>query len=275
MKYFRLKKIALVLAFIIFFNIFTFAIFGSQSVQASFLDEHKGSILTVAKGFFMLWIINLMTSNSNDGDNFINSTINRALNLGKDPNQDNSPEEEENISDENISDENNIDETIIGDNNTNEGGIEGDVERKIDEKETASNINININEEEYEMLELVNDIRQEEGLKPLLIDMSLVELARKKGLDMVENEYFDHYSPDFGSPFEMLQDEDIRYSLAGENLAESGSIKDAFDSLMESPDHRDNILKARYDKVGIGVVESGSNKYMIVQLFIDSPDPTQ
>ncbi|MFW6265015.1 MAG: CAP domain-containing protein [Bacillota bacterium] len=270
MKYFRLKKIALVLAFIIFFNIFTFAIFGSQSVQASFLDEHKGSILTVAKGFFMLWIINLMTSNSNDGDNFINSTINRALNLGRDPNQDNSPKE-----DENITDENSIDKTIVDDNSTNENGIEGDVDRKIEEKESASNINININEEEYEMLELVNDIRQEEGLKPLLIDMSLVELARKKGLDMVENEYFDHYSPDFGSPFEMLQAEGINYSLAGENLAESGSIKDAFDSLMESPDHRDNILKARYDKVGIGVVESGSNKYMIVQLFIDSPDPTQ
>ncbi|MFW6237985.1 MAG: CAP domain-containing protein [Halanaerobiales bacterium] len=124
---------------------------------------------------------------------------------------------------------------------------------------------------EEEMLNRINSVRQEEGLKPVQLDDRLSDVARRKAEDMVENDYFDHVSPDYGTPFDMLREADIGYSLAGENLAVAGSVDSAFEKLMDSPEHRDNILEKNFDRVGLGILESDSNQLTFVQLFIDSP----
>ncbi|MFW6029592.1 MAG: CAP domain-containing protein [Halanaerobiales bacterium] len=260
MKIFKLKNIALVLAFILFFNIFAFAIFGSQRVQANFWEEHKGNIFTVIQGFFMLWIINLFTGNSS-ADDIVSSTINRVLNIGNNSNQ----EIEDDIAD--------------GETDINDIEVDAIINREVDEDkvdEDKNEIEVNedgiVSEEELEMLSLLNKTREEHGLRALEINRQLSEVAREKAQDMIDNNYFAHNSPTFGSPFEMIKDKNIEYSLAGENLAEAWTIQNAFDSLMDSPDHRDNILKARYDNVGIAVIRTNSKKFMIVQLFIDSPN---
>jgi uncharacterized protein YkwD len=92
---------------------------------------------------------------------------------------------------------------------------------------------------------------------------------------MIENEYFSHNSPVYGSPFDMLKKKGIKYGLAGENLAGAETVKEGFKGLMDSPEHRKNILNPSYDEVGIGVVEGGSYGLMIVQLFIDDPGPAK
>ncbi|MEJ6950637.1 CAP domain-containing protein [Natronospora cellulosivora (SeqCode)] len=255
MRSFKSKKIALFLAVIIFFNIFSIAIF-SQQAQASFWEDNRGSILTVFKGFIMLWVINLMTGSSG-GDDYITSTIQRALNLGGRSNEENLHEEE------------------IEDNSSSLEFDEIGYDSSYDSDGQNIIYNENVTSEEFEMLRLVNEARQEQGLRPLQIDIPLMQLARKKAVDMIEYDYFDHYSPNLGTPFEMIQANDIKYSLAGENLAEAKTIKEAFDSLMDSPDHRENILTSRYDRVGIGIIQGSSSRFMIVQLFIDSPDPTE
>lgn len=120
--------------------------------------------------------------------------------------------------------------------------------------------------EERQMLNLVNQERSAAGLAPLSSDSSLVKVARLKAQDMVDNRYFNHISPTYGSPFEMMKKFGISYAYAGENLAMASSVLGAHKALMESPGHRANILKQNYDRVGIGIVVSGGYRYC-VQMF--------
>lgn len=118
------------------------------------------------------------------------------------------------------------------------------------------------------MLSLINQERAKAGLSPLTADMRLVELARKKSLDMIQNNYFGHVSPTYGSPFDMLKAAGISYRAAGENIAGAPTVARAHALLMASQGHRANILSSSYNRVGIGIVDGGPYGKMFTQLFI-------
>ncbi len=120
---------------------------------------------------------------------------------------------------------------------------------------------------EQGMVDLVNQERAKLGLKPLAVDMRLVELARKKSQDMIDKGYFSHTSPTYGSPFDMMNKAGITYHIAGENLAGAPTLEMAHKGLMESDGHRRNILNTQYDHIGIGVVKGGPYGYMFTQMF--------
>ncbi|MEW6726083.1 MAG: CAP domain-containing protein [Bacillota bacterium] len=122
--------------------------------------------------------------------------------------------------------------------------------------------------DELKMLELVNKERAANGLKPLAMDPQLVKLARMKAQDMIDNRYFAHESPTYGSPFDMMRKYGVTYRAAGENLAGASTVDSAHTNLMNSPGHRANILSPNYTKVGIGVVNGGPYGKMFVQMFI-------
>jgi uncharacterized protein YkwD len=84
---------------------------------------------------------------------------------------------------------------------------------------------------------------------------------------MAERGYFDHVSPVLGTVFDMLRREGVAYKWAGENIARATSLVAAHQALMESPDHRANILSAGYTQVGVGVYRSGG-KWHIAQIFM-------
>lgn len=125
---------------------------------------------------------------------------------------------------------------------------------------------VTLSAEEQQMQGLVNQERAAGGAGQLSGDASLVKLARLKAQDMIDNRYFDHNSPTYGSPFDMMKRFGISYSFAGENLAMAPSAASAHRALMESPGHRANILNRNFDRVGIGIVVSGSYRYC-VQMF--------
>jgi uncharacterized YkwD family protein len=120
---------------------------------------------------------------------------------------------------------------------------------------------------EQEMLNLVNQERAKAGLNPLEPDMELVKLARMKAQDMIDNGYFAHQSPTYGSPFDMMRSAGITYRTAGENLAGAGTVQRAHTALMNSDGHRRNILNPAFDHVGIGIIEGGPYGLMCVQMF--------
>lgn len=122
--------------------------------------------------------------------------------------------------------------------------------------------------DEKQMLDLVNSERAKAGLKPLEVDMRLVDLARKKSADMIKNNYFDHTSPVYGTPFEMMKSAGITYRYAGENIAGAPTVQRAHEGLMNSPGHRANILSPNYNRIGIGIVDGGPYGKMFTQLFI-------
>ncbi|RXZ00229.1 CAP domain-containing protein [Fictibacillus sp. S7] len=121
--------------------------------------------------------------------------------------------------------------------------------------------------DEKQMVEKVNQEREKAGVKPLQVDMELTKMARVKAQDMIDNNYFDHNSPKYGSPFDMMKQFGIQYQTAGENIAGNSSVDGAHTALMNSQGHRENILKSDYTKVGIGIVDGGKYGKMFVQEF--------
>lgn len=125
-----------------------------------------------------------------------------------------------------------------------------------------------LNPNESEMLRLLNGERVKNGLNPLKFDVEITRVARLKSQDMIDNNYFSHNSPTYGSPFEMLRTYGVKFIYAGENLAGNPSIKNAHESLMESKGHRENILNPNYTHIGIGVKEGSRYGKMVTQMFV-------
>jgi uncharacterized YkwD family protein len=126
-----------------------------------------------------------------------------------------------------------------------------------------------VTEQAREVLKLVNSERAKAGLQPLVISSKLTDIANTKAKDMADKGYFDHTSPTYGSPFDMLQHFGVKYTAAGENIA--AGQKDAaevMNSWMNSSGHRANILNANYEQIGIGYVTGGKWGTYWVQLFI-------
>ncbi|MFD2117745.1 CAP domain-containing protein [Paenibacillus yanchengensis] len=109
--------------------------------------------------------------------------------------------------------------------------------------------------EQSEILQLVNKERAAVGLAALQLDSLLNKVATEKARDMDVNNYFDHQSPTYGSPFEMMQSFGVKYRYAGENIA-SGyrTSEEVMRGWMNSPGHKANILKSSFTKLGVGYV---------------------
>lgn len=120
---------------------------------------------------------------------------------------------------------------------------------------------------EAQMLELVNGERLASGLKPLVMNAELTEVARKHSSDMLARGYFSHHSPEGKSAFDRLRAAKITFRLAGENLAFAPTVKLAHTGLMNSPGHRANILRPQFGKVGIGIIDAGRRGIMVTQQF--------
>lgn len=122
--------------------------------------------------------------------------------------------------------------------------------------------------EENELLSLINTERKNNNLKELKIDNTLQNVARLKANDLVNNNYFSHISPVYGTPFEMLKANQVYYKTASENIAGNPTISGAFESWMKSEDHKNNILSNDYNYTGLAVVDSIAYGKIIVELFI-------
>lgn len=119
---------------------------------------------------------------------------------------------------------------------------------------------------EKEVVRLVNEIRRENGLNPLTEDWELSRVARYKSQDMLDNKYFSHTSPVYGSPFTMMKNFGLSYRSAAENIAKGQSTPEAVvNAWMNSSGHRANILNASYKKIGVGYVKNG---HYWTQMFI-------
>ena len=107
-------------------------------------------------------------------------------------------------------------------NNTNQGSSE------------SNNTQVSLNTNEQEVLRLINAERTKKGLSALKIDGETQRVARIKAQDMVKNNYFDHNSPTYGSPFDILNRFKISYRTAGENIAGNSNNSLAVNAWMNS-----------------------------------------
>jgi uncharacterized YkwD family protein len=120
---------------------------------------------------------------------------------------------------------------------------------------------------EQKVVDLVNQEREKQGLKPLTLNKKLSDVARTKSKDMVDKGYFDHNSPTYGSPFDMMKQFGIEYTTAGENIAKGQqSPEDVMNAWMNSDGHRKNILNPDFTEIGVGYVK-GDTTYWTQQFI--------
>lgn len=120
----------------------------------------------------------------------------------------------------------------------------------------------------------INQIRQDRGLEALAANEDLAQVARSYSRQMAENNFFSHTGVDGSDVGQRVKAAGIVYWIVGENLFTSTNIPEpvpvAVDGWMDSPGHRENILRPEYRETGIGIWREG-NTYYITQLFLRSP----
>lgn len=109
-----------------------------------------------------------------------------------------------------------------------------------------------------EVIDLVNEYREEAGLKPLKDHSSALSNAADIRVNELA-EYFDHYRPD-GSYFATVLDEvGISTYYYAENIAfEYQSVEEAMDFWMNSATHHDNIMNERFNKIAVSLIPSST-----------------
>lgn len=120
---------------------------------------------------------------------------------------------------------------------------------------------------EAKMLALVNSERIAVGLKPLAPDPELTEVARRHSADMFARGYFAHVTPEGRDPFDRIREANVSFLAAGENLALAPTVEVAHTGLMNSPGHRENILRPQFGRLGIGIMDGGIRGIMATQNF--------
>lgn len=137
-----------------------------------------------------------------------------------------------------------------------------------------------------EVINLVNQKREEAGLPPMRYNAFLEKAAQAHGDDMQARDYFEHHSPEGTSAESRIKTSGYldefeaclctkSYSV-GENLAKGQTTAaEAVETWMNSIDHRINILSPDFSEIGIGIspitAENAGNfqGYFWVQNFGD------
>lgn len=127
---------------------------------------------------------------------------------------------------------------------------------------------VQLTADQQHMLDLINQERSKVGVASCKIDPQLQKMAQVKSDEMVAKKYFSHTSPTYGSPFEMMKTFGISYTSAAENIAGNSSVDAAHEALMNSPGHKENILKSSFNYIGIGITPSPTYGKMFAQEFI-------
>ena len=134
---------------------------------------------------------------------------------------------------------------------------------------TPSINNSDFSSYQQQVLELVNVERTKRGLSALTLDSKLSSVATKKSQDMIDKNYFDHTSPTYGSPFDMMKKFGISYRTAGENIAKGQRTpQEVMNAWMNSSGHRANILNANFTKLGVGIAKDSNGRLYWTQMFI-------
>ena len=117
-----------------------------------------------------------------------------------------------------------------------------------------------------EVLKLVNQERAKAGLGALTTNATLQQAANKRAQEIVTS--FSHTRPDGRSSFSVLDEYNISYRAAGENIAYGQKTpSEVMNAWMNSSGHRANILGSQFGKVGIGVYKASNGLYYWTQEF--------
>lgn len=111
-----------------------------------------------------------------------------------------------------------------------------------------------------EIVELVNEAREEAGLAPLTLDPALRSAAQVRAKECVST--FSHTRPN-GTPYKTaIAEAGVESKYTGENVATGQkTAQKVMQSWMNSEGHRANILNENFTKIGVGLEPNVGNRY--------------
>lgn len=116
--------------------------------------------------------------------------------------------------------------------------------------------------EQY-LFRAVNAERQARGLRPLLWDESLHRAAIAHAQQMAMRASISHQYAGEAELSERAQRAGAHFSIVAENVGEAPSAPQIHDAWMRSEHHRDNVLDAHVDRVGISVLSRNGELYAV------------
>lgn len=118
---------------------------------------------------------------------------------------------------------------------------------------------------------LTNSERASRGLAPLKLNAELSQAAQAKAGDMFARDYWAHVSPVGTQPWYFITQSGYTYRYAAENLARDFSSPESIVAAwITSPSHRENLFSAKYQDIGVAVVDGklgGQETTLVVQMF--------
>lgn len=102
-----------------------------------------------------------------------------------------------------------------------------------------------------EVVRLVNIEREKAGLKPLLTDPVLSDMAQKRAVEIQTN--YSHTRPDGTNCKTIFEEYETSLVYRGENIAVQTNPETVVEAWMNSPGHRKNILREDVKYIGVGV----------------------
>jgi uncharacterized protein YkwD len=126
-------------------------------------------------------------------------------------------------------------------------------------------------------LELVNQSREENGLPPLVLEAMLNASAQAHADDMYARHYYDHASPEGKTAADRyVTAGGSKWRLISENIANCrgcrpparvGILRRLHAGWMQSPEHRENILRPGLTHFGFGMIVDEQKQLYAVQTF--------
>jgi uncharacterized protein YkwD len=122
--------------------------------------------------------------------------------------------------------------------------------------------------DEEKILDLTNAAREKEKLAPLKLNPVLTEVARAHSANMARRGEMNHVL-DGKKPSDRVKAAGYDYAWVGENLAETDGDTPAviFKRWMESPHHKENILRDTFTEIGVGIARNEKGEIYYTQVF--------
>jgi hypothetical protein len=117
--------------------------------------------------------------------------------------------------------------------------------------------------DERRLFQLLNQEREKSGLAPLQWDDHLSLSARGHAQLLAEHQSLSHQFPSEPALMTRIGVTGMRFDFAAENIGRALTVETIHEDLMYSPPHRANILNARYDTGGIGIVARGGMLWVV------------
>lgn len=162
---------------------------------------------------------------------------------------------------------------IVGE--TGSSSNEGERARVVTEKAEGVKavVAVNIRTAEHTAFDIVNKMRADNGLKPLVWSDAVESIARAHSADMAQLDYFSHRSPSGKMVSDRADDAHLGgWRAIGENIAfnrgYSDPIAKAVDLWLNSPSHKRNMLSDTWRESAIGVAIGEDGSYYFTQVFL-------